>query len=325
MVKFPAPWHAAHRLPHQPHRLRGAASAGGRRGRTGRDRPHRRQEEEVALPEIHQPRPAGLRDPVAEAHGHARRHRHGADGGQQVRDGGPPQLDGCLLQDLCLLAARSLALHAEEGRGLHPVDHRHGRGEGRPQGVPVSGRWRHRDQRQARGRIPAIGVGVPMAEAKACAGPVPNSSLPLDPSHLVCQIDGRKDGQARSRSGLRRVEMPAPESRSRWRSCCPPRSRRQGSRRHCRAVRAGGLKPDAIVVTQMHDLKSFQPNTPRPWGPTYEEMAAAVRKHFPGVTLGGGMLSYLHRAEPQARAARACSTSSPTPSAPSCMPPTTSR
>jgi hypothetical protein len=42
----------------------------------------------------------------------------------------------------------------------------------------------------------------------------------------------------------------------------------------------------------MHDLKSFQPNTPRPWGPTYEEMAAAVRKEFPGVTLGGGMLSF---------------------------------
>jgi hypothetical protein len=42
----------------------------------------------------------------------------------------------------------------------------------------------------------------------------------------------------------------------------------------------------------MHDLKSFQPNTPRPWGPGYEEMAAAVRDEFPGVTLGGGMLSF---------------------------------
>ena len=46
------------------------------------------------------------------------------------------------------------------------------------------------------------------------------------------------------------------------------------------------------MITQMHDLKSFQPNTPRPWGPTYEEMAAAARKAFPGVLLGGGMLSY---------------------------------
>jgi hypothetical protein len=42
----------------------------------------------------------------------------------------------------------------------------------------------------------------------------------------------------------------------------------------------------------MHDLKSFQPNTPRPWGPTYEEMASAARAAFPGVPLGGGMLSF---------------------------------
>ena len=57
-------------------------------------------------------------------------------------------------------------------------------------------------------------------------------------------------------------------------------------------MRAADFKPDAVVITQMHDLKSFQPNAPRPWGPTYEEMAAAARKAFPGVPLGGGMLSY---------------------------------
>jgi hypothetical protein len=42
----------------------------------------------------------------------------------------------------------------------------------------------------------------------------------------------------------------------------------------------------------MHDLKSFQPNTPRPWGPTYEEMASAARAAFPGVPVGGGMASF---------------------------------
>jgi hypothetical protein len=59
-----------------------------------------------------------------------------------------------------------------------------------------------------------------------------------------------------------------------------------------RAVSAAGLTPSSVVVTQMHDLKSFQPNTPRPWGPTYEEMATAARKSFPDAVLGGGMLSY---------------------------------
>ncbi len=53
-----------------------------------------------------------------------------------------------------------------------------------------------------------------------------------------------------------------------------------------------GLVPEAIVITQAQDLKSFQPTDKRPWGPSYEEMAAAVRKHFPKAKVGGGMLSY---------------------------------
>jgi hypothetical protein len=59
-----------------------------------------------------------------------------------------------------------------------------------------------------------------------------------------------------------------------------------------RAVNAAGLTPASVVVSQMHDLKSFQPNTPRPWGPIYEEMAAAARNSFPESVLGGGMVSY---------------------------------
>ncbi len=67
------------------------------------------------------------------------------------------------------------------------------------------------------------------------------------------------------------------------------------------AFREAGLSPQAVVVTQVHDLKSFQPADTRPWGPSYEEMAAAARKHFPGVKVGGGMISYfteLNRKQP---------------------------
>ena len=144
---------------------------------------------------------------------------------------------------------------------------------------------------KARGRIPAIGVGIPMAEAKAALDRAELVAA-AGPSHLVCQIDGRKDGQAeaaaafaalKSRTGkpvTLEIVLPARESADKEVAAIAA------------AVTQGGLKPDAVVVTQMHDLKSFQPNTPRPWGPTYEEMAEACRKHFPGVTLGGGMLSY---------------------------------
>ncbi|MDE2383326.1 MAG: hypothetical protein KGO53_01805 [Alphaproteobacteria bacterium] len=53
-----------------------------------------------------------------------------------------------------------------------------------------------------------------------------------------------------------------------------------------------GLEPARVVVTQSHDLKSFQPTDKRPWGPSYEEMAAAARKHFPRASIGGGMITY---------------------------------
>jgi D-apionolactonase len=58
------------------------------------------------------------------------------------------------------------------------------------------------------------------------------------------------------------------------------------------AFHAADLVPSAIVVTQAHDLKSFQPTDTRPWGPSYEEMAEAARAHFPGIPIGGGMISY---------------------------------
>jgi len=143
----------------------------------------------------------------------------------------------------------------------------------------------------ATGRLPAIGIGVPMQEAQAALA---KSDLiaAARPSHLVCQIDGREAGQAQAAAAFRELKqrtnipvtleivLPAKE----------PAEKEVAS--IAAALREGGLKPDAVVITQMHDLKSFQPDMPRPWGPSYEEMAAAARQAFPGIRLGGGMLSY---------------------------------
>ncbi|HEY5597993.1 MAG TPA: hypothetical protein VIK47_04225, partial [Kiloniellales bacterium] len=141
------------------------------------------------------------------------------------------------------------------------------------------------------GRLPAIGAGVPMREAEAA---VAKSELiaAAAPAHLVCQIDGRESGQAQAAAAFRELKqrtripvtleivLPAKE----------PAEKEVAS--IAAALREGGLKPDAVVITQMHDLKSFQPGTPRPWGPSYEEMAAAARHAFPDLRLGGGMLSF---------------------------------
>jgi D-apionolactonase len=139
--------------------------------------------------------------------------------------------------------------------------------------------------------LPAIGIGVPMKEAEAAlakADVISAASL----SHLVCQIDGRGSGQAAAAGAFRALKekvnipmtleviLPAQQPVDREVSDISA------------ALHAGGLKPDSLVVTQAHDLKSFQPNSPRPPGPGYEEMASAMRAAFPGVPLGGGMLSY---------------------------------
>jgi hypothetical protein len=142
-----------------------------------------------------------------------------------------------------------------------------------------------------KGHIPQIGLGVPMMEA-AAALQAADLIAAVKPQALVCQIDGREQGQKEAAASFRdlsrqtgvpvtlEIILPAKEPADKEVSAIAS------------AVNAAGLTPASVVVTQMHDLKSFQPNTPRPWGPTYEEMAAAARASFPDAVLGGGMLSY---------------------------------
>ncbi|MCA3573230.1 MAG: hypothetical protein IOC86_04885, partial [Aestuariivirga sp.] len=142
-----------------------------------------------------------------------------------------------------------------------------------------------------KGSIPAIGVGVPMAEAQhalAKADLIAN----MDPNHLVCQIDGRNKGQRAAAAAFRELRERT-GALSFLEIVLPAKAPAKDEvAAIAKEMRAADYAPDAIIVTQMHDLKSFQPNTPRPWGPSYEEMAAAARKEFPGITLGGGMLSF---------------------------------
>jgi len=142
-----------------------------------------------------------------------------------------------------------------------------------------------------KGRIPQIGLGVPMAEAAAALEAV-DLIAAAKPQALVCQIDGRERGQEEAAASYRELSrqtgfpvtleiiLPAREPADKEVAAIAS------------AVNSAGLTPASVVVTQMHDLKSFQPNTSRPWGPTYEEMAAAARNSFSDAVLGGGMLSY---------------------------------
>jgi hypothetical protein len=143
----------------------------------------------------------------------------------------------------------------------------------------------------AKGVMPSIATGVPMSEAQAA---LEASDLieAASPAHLICQIDGRQKGQGQAAAAFRelreRTGIP-----SALEIVLPAKaSAEEEVRAIASELRAADYMPDAIIVTQMHDLKSFQPNTPRPPGPSYEEMAAAVRGAFPDIPLGGGMLSF---------------------------------
>jgi hypothetical protein len=57
-------------------------------------------------------------------------------------------------------------------------------------------------------------------------------------------------------------------------------------------MRDAGFKPDAIVISPSVDRQSTPPGSKWPECPPLEEVYAAAHAAFPGIRLGGGMLSY---------------------------------
>ena len=141
------------------------------------------------------------------------------------------------------------------------------------------------------GRLPAIGMAVGMADAQTA---LDQSALifAAKPAHLVCQIDGRAPGQVEAAAAYRALKART-GSHVALELILPALASAESELADlARVLEQGGLSPDSVIVTQAHDLKSFQPGAPRPWGHSYEEMAAAARAQFPGIRIGGGMLSF---------------------------------
>ncbi|MFT4184985.1 MAG: hypothetical protein QM636_24035, partial [Rhizobium sp.] len=57
-------------------------------------------------------------------------------------------------------------------------------------------------------------------------------------------------------------------------------------------MQAAGFRPDAIVISPSVDRQSTPPGSKWPECPPLEDVYAAARTAFPGIRLGGGMLSY---------------------------------
>jgi D-apionolactonase len=151
------------------------------------------------------------------------------------------------------------------------------------------------------GKMPEIGVGLPAEEAPHALAAI-EPLRRLGPGFLVCNIDAR-DGRglaelpsyrqiAEATSAAIVMEITVPDEKDAAGALAPIAS----------AMARVGLKPAAVIVSSAADLKSWQPGAKRPEWPTVEEISKVARAAFPGVRLGGGMLSYfteLNRKRPK--------------------------
>jgi hypothetical protein len=139
-------------------------------------------------------------------------------------------------------------------------------------------------------RMPDLGVALPAEEAEETLGSLV-SLRAMRPSFLVCNVDLRNGAvlakvdayrQASEAVSARVVlEIVVPDEQDAAVSLAPV----------AKSMREAGLNLDSVVVSTAADLKSWQPGAPRPEKPTAEELARSARALFPGVKLGGGMLS----------------------------------
>jgi hypothetical protein len=153
------------------------------------------------------------------------------------------------------------------------------------------------------GALPAIGVGVPEAEADAALASAPQIAQAA-PRHLVCEVDGRHSGLAGTLSVYQRLgkatnanvvlEIILPGEQAPAAELGPIAN----------AVNKAGLKPAAIAISPAMDLRGVLPGSKGPDGPTLEQIYQAARAAFPGVKLGGGTFAFfteLNRKRPPAK------------------------
>jgi D-apionolactonase len=139
-------------------------------------------------------------------------------------------------------------------------------------------------------RMPDLGVALPAEEAETTLAAI-ESLRAMRPRFLVCSVDLRDSHALAKFDAYRKaseavsapivLEIIVPDEQDAVASLAPVAA----------AVRKAGLKLDSVVVSSAADLKSWQPGATRPEKPAVEEIFKAARAAFPGVRLGGGMLS----------------------------------
>ena len=151
-------------------------------------------------------------------------------------------------------------------------------------------------------RMPELGVALPNEEIEAASAAV-DALRALSARFLVCHAD-ISDSAALSEFETIRQVAEAAAAKIVLEVVVPDEADVRASLEEvATAAKRARLEIDAVVVSSAADLKSWQPGAKRPEKPTVEDIAAAAREVFPGVKLGGGMLSTfteLNRKRPKA-------------------------
>jgi D-apionolactonase len=141
-----------------------------------------------------------------------------------------------------------------------------------------------------KGKIPDVSTFIAMHDAVQACGAT-KKLVAAGVKEIVAQLDGRKGGIREAAHAYAEIARET-GTRVKLELILPAKqAARDEITRLADVALQAKLTPVSIVITQAHDLVSFQPNQPRPWGPSYEDMAEAARNAFPNVAVGGGMLS----------------------------------
>jgi hypothetical protein len=151
-------------------------------------------------------------------------------------------------------------------------------------------------------RMPELGIALSNGEMEQAAAAV-DALRALKPCFVVCHADMRESAALAEFETMRQIGEAA-AAKIVLEVVVPDEADARASLESvAAAAKRARLEIDSIVVSSAADLKSWQPGAKRPEKPSMDEIAESVRVEFPGVKLGGGVLSTfteLNRERPNA-------------------------
>ncbi|MGQ0578317.1 MAG: hypothetical protein ACT4PQ_05325, partial [Betaproteobacteria bacterium] len=143
----------------------------------------------------------------------------------------------------------------------------------------------------AGGTLQPLGLGMPAEEIEGALTQLELLKLAA-PRFLVCHFDPRRKHGLKELYGYRMLcEQTGAEAVLEIVVESVDGYKKE-LQRLAAMVKHAGFKLSAVAVVPVGDLKSVLPGGPRPPAAPLEELYAAARAAFPGIRLGGGMLSF---------------------------------